>query len=1451
MELSLAVARPDGSDRHLVVACETSSSVQEVAQALAPWAGVQGTAPYQLRSLDRDVVFDAGLHFGSCGIVSGELVSVEVPKSRSAPRPLLGLCVTKGPERGKCFRLGQGHFLVGRSSTCSIRIEDPTVSREHVKVGVLGPDSFSIHPVSSTNVIELDGQEVDSATQAAGPHRLQIGDCEVSLYPFGRRHGVRSNDGYKLHTPSPRVTAAPHISEVHWPNPPAPARPQRLPLIASLVPLLIAAVTFILTRNAMSLLFAFLSPVMAVASHFESRRHGKKEHSELVREWNRECSRLKNHLNVLAIDERKRLEHLYPSSEQLLLLSQAASLRIWERQRGQLDCLQLRIGRGTVTTPWTLKPPTSGASELVEQAARDLEKYHELDHVPVRLDLENHGNIVFRFSKQWEEKVKDYYALESAAAALIVQGASVLSPADLVLATCLHPAMVQRWDWLKWLPHTQASDVLPAPLLACDAISIGVMAAALVDMLSKREAATRNDQNGQQWPHILVLVDLGNEPIPSNLLEISRAARPRLGVTLVFVDRQGHGMSPAVSAVVSLKTSQTAMLSFPASGEHVDLTLDPLSVGQCEMAARLLASLKDPRVHKSGDTLLPSAVSLTDLVGFRTRDEPATVIRNWNVTRSVLQSVIGQTSAGHLSIDLRTDGPHGLVAGTTGAGKSEFLQALVASFAARHSPRRLNFLLVDYKGGAAFKDCRDLIHTVGLVTDLDGHLVARVLTSLRAELHYRERLLASRNARDIVQMEQETPSLAPPNLLIIVDEFAALSREIPEFVEGMVDVAQRGRSLGIHMLLATQRPAGVVTDNIRANTNLRIALRVSDAAESNDVIGSPIAASFDRRIPGRGAIRIGPSELIPFQSAYVGGRSTVKQALAGVRVRPLRMDAAVDAYLAAGGSDDREHARQDTPTDLVRFVATINEAARTQQTFELRKPWLPELPPVVDLQALLSEGFQPGELIVGLADDPSQQRQEPCSINLAVIGNLLVCGTSGAGKTYFLRSLAAAAGLQTTEELHVYGLDCSGQGLRILQSLPHVGSIISATDIELTTRLLRTLRGMVDARRELLGEFAASDLVELRTSSEDLQFLPRVVVLIDGIHAFLENYERVDSGVWIDELAQLLADGRAAGVHFILSADRRGGIPMKFVSQMPEPLTLKLASPDEYMAAGVKPAALGDSPPPGRALYRGLEVQLATPSAAISGSDQAKAFETLGRQLQDTGRGSAPSIRKLPNEVGIDDLPPGSIGLSGTDLTSVHVPSWELAGVFGPSRSGRTSALMAFAEASLAVSPTRSVIFLSASVRDMPLPPWVLGYGAGPEQGAGLLNEVMTLVEGRPEWNPVILIDDLNELVDPNFEVTLERLLIVRRTRKMSILVSGEITAIKQSYSPLIGTFRNAKKGLLLTPDVAVDGDIFSLPLPRSQVKWTAGRGYLVNGPDTVLIQLAHVRYPSMGEHQR
>ncbi len=551
--------------------------------------------------------------------------------------------------------------------------------------------------------------------------------------------------------------------------------------------------------------------------------------------------------------------------------------------------------------------------------------------------------------------------------------------------------------------------------------------------------------------------------------------------------------------------------------------------------------------------------------------------------------MIGASVGGPFSVDLRRDGPHGLIAGTTGAGKSELLQTLVASLALANRPDALSFVLVDYKGGSAFKDCRDLPHCVGLITDLDDHLADRALASLTAELKRRETLLAEAGAKDSADywaVTQPPPAsalsrLAPlPRLAIVVDEFAALVQEVPEFVHGVVGIGMRGRSLGVHVILATQRPAGVVTGDLRANLNLRICLRVANPHESGDVIEAPDAARLSRDTPGRAYALTGYGDLTLFQAARVGAGQTPDAGLAapsGVEIQPLTFAtsgaAPPETTTSPGNTSVAEPAGR---SDLSRLVDAIATAARTEQIATPLSPWLAALPDVLPVRTVPG-ATPPLGAVIGMVDRPESQAQEPFVVDLGKTGSLAVIGAVRSGRSTTLRTIAAGlVGASGPEDLHLYALDCGNRALEPLAALPHVGAVVNGDDADRVGRLIDLLAGLVVTRTRAGG---AS---------------PPVVVLIDRFDAFVARYADRDAGRLVDLMDRLLREGGAVGLHFVVTGDRTA-FTSRLASAVEARLVLRQSDRNDFALMGLNPREVPIHMPNGRAVWAqtGHEVQIA------------------------------------------------------------------------------------------------------------------------------------------------------------------------------------------------------------------------------------------------------------------
>ncbi|WP_345713904.1 FtsK/SpoIIIE domain-containing protein, partial [Kineococcus glutinatus] len=515
-----------------------------------------------------------------------------------------------------------------------------------------------------------------------------------------------------------------------------------------------------------------------------------------------------------------------PDAARLLLTACGPRARLWERRPHDPDHLLVRFGTADLPADVSLEDPA--------RPEHDRRVRWRAGDVPVTVGLREHPVTGIAGRGPGDEVPRRL------AAWVVAQLAVLQSPRDLTVVVLTDATGAGCWDWVRWLPHARPADGQDTSvLLGTDTATWGRRVAELGALVAARRRAAAASGAPVAFGDVVVVLDgarrLRSLPGVAALLEQG----PAVGVRAVCVDAEERLLPEectAVAVVTGAAGAEELSVRRSRSGAVHGVRPDLPAAGWCTRVGRALAPVRDVG-DDGGDTGLPATSRLLDVLDL----EPPTadgVAARWLAGGRSTSAVVGESLDGPFAVDLRTDGPHGLVAGTTGSGKSEFLQTVVAALAVANRPDEMTFVLVDYKGGAAFKDCVDLPHTVGMVTDLDPHLVRRALESLRAELRRREHLLADAGAKDLEDLQEgvdtgRLPGAARlPRLVIVIDEFASLVRELPEFVTGLVDVAQRGRSLGIHLLLATQRPGGVVSPEIRANTPLRIALRVTDATES-------------------------------------------------------------------------------------------------------------------------------------------------------------------------------------------------------------------------------------------------------------------------------------------------------------------------------------------------------------------------------------------------------------------------------------------------------------------------------------------------------------------------------------------------------------------------------------------------------------------------------------------
>jgi S-DNA-T family DNA segregation ATPase FtsK/SpoIIIE len=928
---------------------------------------------------------------------------------------------------------------------------------------------------------------------------------------------------------------------------------------------------------------------------------------------------------------------------------------------------------------------------------------------------------------------------------------------------------------------------------------------------------------------------------------------PRLGIRLICLDADPRLLPEECRAVATFDDRGQVTLRQTGLDPVAGIRPDLVEVAWCERVARALAPIRD--VSRNGDAALPEACRLLDLLNL----EPPTGARiaaGWRGGGRTTRAVVGVGLDGPFTIDLIAHGPHGLVAGTTGAGKSELLQTLIASLAVGNRPDEMTFILVDYKGGSAFGECAALPHTVGMVTDLDPALVTRALESLGAELHRRERLLALAGVPGLPEYQaarSRNPTLAPlPRLLIVIDEFASLARELPDFVAGLVNVAQRGRSLGIHLILATQRPSGVVSAEIRANTNLRIALRVTDASESSDVIDAPDAAWISGSTPGRACARLGHNSLLAFQAGRVGGRRPGAEPAGASRetfVVPIGRESlglpAPARPARSGGSSD------DPLTDLAVLVDAIREAATALEIPRQPSPWLPALPETL-LADELNHSAATAEradalraAAFALVDLPTQQRREVWAIDLATFGHLFVAGAPRTGRSQVLRTIAGSLARENSSaDVHLYGLDAGNGALLALTALPHCGAVVRSSETERSIRLLDKLTGELHRRLALLGEGQFSDISEQRAVASNQERLPHLVVLIDRWEAVLSSLGEQDHGAHVETVLQLAREGVGAGIHLIISGDQAllGGRMSPLTEAK---LVLRLADKSDFSAIGIPARSVPDHLPPGRGFRAGggRQVQVALLDVNPSGAAQTAALERIAAQARErdaevptTGRPFGVDV--LPTRIRFDaawQLRPDTAGPLwcavgvGGDRLAAHgpdlatgIPAFVIA---GPPESGRSTALRAAAASYLAVG-TRLLLVTprSSPLRELAGTDGVAAVLTGSDLDPALVKEA--LLDGGPL---VLVIDDAELLRDCSAGPTLAAILRRELGERVGIVLAGDPDAICSGFSGWQVEARKARRGLLLSPQNLIEGELIGVHVPRAMIGRPVepGRGLL------------------------
>jgi S-DNA-T family DNA segregation ATPase FtsK/SpoIIIE len=1257
-------------------------------------------------------------------------------------------------------------------------------------------------------------------------------------------------------------------------------------------------------------LFGFSSVAMLGTSMGSSGSPKKAEMMSARREYLRHLAGLRRRVRETAGMQRIGLLYRHPDPRQLW--STAGSHRVWERRPADPDfgVVRLAVGPQTLATP-LIPPVTRPLDELEPMTAgalrRFLDAYSVVPDLPVAVSLRGFARVFLRGSGPGGDR--DARALTRA---VLTQLATFHAPDDMIIAICAGPERRADWEWVKWLPHNlhpSRTDRLGHVRLVASA---GTDLEKLLEDVIGNRPRFNPAGSSHSGPHVVIVLD------GVNLKGATQLDDGIDGVTVLDLDEQPPRLLDRSLLVLEAHNSaggQRALYTYAMDHEAEVGTPDRLTVEQAEAVARRLAPLRLAAMSKSSDTPLANQTGLAELLGLGD-PETFSVARNWmpRPNRDKLRVPIGVGADGNpVELDLKESaqdgmGPHGLLIGATGSGKSELLRTLVMALAATHSSETLNFVLIDFKGGATFSSLDRLPHTAAVITNLADELVLvdRMVDAIEGEMTRRQETLRKAgnyaSLRDYERARLGGAALPPlPSLLVICDEFSELLSAKPDFIDLFVQIGRLGRSLGVHLLLASQRLEEGRLRGLDTHLSYRVGLRTFSALESRAVLGVPDAYELPRS-PGHGYLKFGTEPLLRFKAAYVSGPArragTLGAGGSGAGVVPQVLTYSTNFVPVPKQAKPVEP----KPEELAAEASAAGESVLDVMVDRLNgqgppahQVWLPPLNQSATLDELLGPvvadpvrglSFANPELHgslqvpIALVDKPREQLRDVMWLQLAgAAGHVAIVGSTLSGKSTVMRSMVCGIALtHTPAEVQVYCLDFGGGSLSTLRDLPHVGGVSGRLDTVGVRRTVGEISTLLTERESRFTSMGIDSMASYRRrranaaglggTATDGDPFGDVFLLIDGWATLRKEYEDLEPVI-----TDIATRGLSYGIHVVASTSRwmdfRPGIRDLFGSR----LELRLGDPTDSVIN--RRAAMAVPEKPGRGIIehptdknKSLHLLTVRPELSTMGDTAA-----LVKAIATNWHGPiAPRVRMLPSSVPYTDLDIESgtglrlpIAISEADLQQVEIdfasdPHFLL---FGDSECGKTSFLRSLATTIIRkYSPEEARIILvdyRRGLMDMPESEHRIGYGIQAPKALELMQSVAGYMERRLPGPDVtaqqlrdrswwtgpelfVLVDDYDLVVaGPTNPLTplLEYLPQARDVGLHLVLTRRAGGAGRALFEPVIQRLRELSAPGLVMSGSPDEGALIGAVRP---VPMPPGRGRLLTRREGVrLVQLAHL----------
>lgn len=988
------------------------------------------------------------------------------------------------------------------------------------------------------------------------------------------------DEGYYDYHRSPRIIHREPTETIKIEKPPQPVNKNNAMIWRAIIPplvmIILTGIVYLLRPLGVYMLIMVGMSVVMIVFGITTYIRDKRRYREDVRTrketYEKYLSEKSIQIHKAIQEQRLSLNFHYPTLAEIQDIVESKAPRIYEKTVHHHDFLHYKLGIANVEKSFKLDYQedeyNQRRDELFDEAKHLYDFFKDAEQAPLVNDL-THGPIAYIGPRSLVMKELQQ---------MLLQIATFHSYHDVEFLVVLREEEYEQFKWMRWLPHmnlsTQNIRGFVYQQRTRDLILTSIYSLIKERMNFIRERGKNNEQV-LFTPHLVFVITDMSLIMDHVILEYVNQDLSEIGISLVFVEDVIESLPEHVRTIVDIKSRTEGELVMKEE-ELKRLKFIPESSVEIdkEYIARRLANLNHVEQMKNA---IPESVTFMEMYG-AVKVHELKINQRWLTnetykTMAVPLGVRGKDDILELNLHEKAHGPHGLIAGTTGSGKSEIIQSYILSLAVNFHPHEIAFLLIDYKGGGMANLFKSLPHLVGTITNLDGDEAMRALTSIKAELRKRQRLFGEHDVNHINhyhKLWKDGHASEPmPHLFIISDEFAELKSEQPDFMKELVSTARIGRSLGIHLILATQKPSGVVDDQIWSNSKFKLALKVQDKQDSNEILKTPDAA--DITLPGRAYLQVGNNEIYElFQSAWSGANySEDVQGTNDFEDNIIYFINEYGQYQAINKdlSGIENEIPKEAQTELEAVIDHIGEITKTNNIQQVKRPWLPPLPNQIyqedlveiDFRKLWATETNKVVLTLGLKDVPEEQYQGPMTIELSKAGNIAVIGSPGYGRSTFLHNVIMdIARHYRPDQAHMYLFDFGTNGLMPMADVPHVADYFTVDQEEKIKKALKRLRNTINERKKLLSQERVVNIEQYNRQMGST--LPNIFVVIDNYDAvkevpFMEVYEEL--------MSKLTREGLALGIYTLITGSRTSTIKASVLTNIKTRIALYLFDSSE------------------------------------------------------------------------------------------------------------------------------------------------------------------------------------------------------------------------------------------------------------------------------------------------